>query len=374
MSLLLDQAKQTKPKEFRLNTAQIFLTYSQCSLEPNTILDNLKKLDKLNIKNYIIAQESHKDGNKHIHVYLLLNSKINIRDNRYFDMGEFHPKIEGCRSWKAVIKYVTKDGSYISNYDQKVIDDIIKDNMKVGELYTKARDLAKDGKVKEGIEVLEHSKTVRDLVIHGNAIQKNLRLLAVKRRSPDFSIEQFNVSFNWDRTKSLVLWGPTNTGKTSLAKALLPKALFVTHKDMLKQYDELEYEGIIFDDMSFKHWPREAQIHIVDFDNDRQIDVKHGMAVIPAKTPRIFTTNMMPAEIMLANDGAIARRIQEEFIEKRLDRVRVDDDGNDDGGDNYESWLEKRRKRNRMNEFRSGEEEGNIGASHLADGAEGGQP
>lgn len=374
MSLVLDQAKTSKPKEFRLFTAQIFLTYAQCNLDPAKVLENLKKLDKLDIKNYIIAQENHKDGNKHIHVYLLLNTKLNTRDNRFFDMGEFHPKIEGCRSWKAVIKYVTKDGNYISNYDQKMLDDIIRDNMKVGELYTKARDLAKEGKVREGIEVLEHGKTVRDLVIHGNAIQKNLRLLAVKRRSPDFSIEEFNIKFEWDRTKSLILWGPTNTGKTSLAKALLPKALFVTHKDMLKQYDELEYEGIVFDDMSFKHWPREAQIHIVDYDNDRQIDVKHGMAVIPAKTPRIFTTNMMPAEIMLANDGAIARRIQEVFIEKKLSKRVEEEVDNSDNNDNYTTWLEKRRRTNRMSEFRSGEEEGNVGTSHLADGTEGGQP
>lgn len=377
-NLVLDEVtveKTKKKSEFRLNSQQIFLTYSQCDLLPANILEFLN--GKVVIDKYIIAQENHKDGNKHIHAYILLSKKINIRDARYFDIKEFHPKVEGCRSWKNVVKYVTKDGNYISNYDSDVLKRLINDNMKVGELYEKARELAKDGKVKEGVAVLEHSKTVRDLVIHGNAIQKNLRALAVKRRAPDFSIDDFDLNFEWDRTKSLVLWGPTNTGKTSIAKALLPRALFVTHKDRLKEYDEDEYEGLIFDDMSFKHWPREAQIHIVDYDNDRQIDVKHGMAVIPAKTPRIFTTNMMPAEIMLANDGAIERRIQIVFIDKRMTRRRIDID--DVLVDSAFDWVAER-NRNRQNEFRSGEEEEmdlhqiQVGASHLASGAEEVQP
>jgi len=223
---------EKKKKEFRLNTQQIFLTYAQCDKTPDEVFTFIST--KVILDKYIIAQENHKDGNKHIHAYLLLKKKINIRDSRYFDIGEHHPKVEGCRSWKNVVKYVTKDGNYISNYEENILKKIISDNYKVGELYEKARELAKDGKVKEGIALLEHSKTVRDLTIHGNAIQKNLRSLAVKRRNPDFDIDDFNINFNWDRTKSLILWGPTNTGKTSLAKALLPRALFITHKDRLK--------------------------------------------------------------------------------------------------------------------------------------------
>lgn len=361
-ALILEEVEVSKKKKgFRLNSQQIFLTYSQCDTPTNEILDFISK--KVELDKYIIAQELHKDGNKHIHCYLLLKKKVDIRDERFFDYKEFHPKVEGCRSWKNVIKYVTKEGNYISNYDKEMLDKIINDNMKVGDLYLKARSLAKDGKVKDSIIVLEHSKTVRDLTIHGNAIQKNLRSLAVKRKEPDYSIDNFSINFEWDRTKSLVLWGPTNTGKTSLAKALLPRALFITHKDRLKDYDEDEYEGLIFDDMSFKHWPREAQIHIVDFDNDRQIDVKHGMAMIPAKTPRIFTTNMMPAEIMLADDGAIARRIQIEFIKDKVSkRIREEPT-------RTFSWVERR---NRQSEFRNGEEEGNVSAETLS--AEDGQP
>ena len=175
----------------------------------------------------------------------------------------------------------------------------------------------------EGMKVLEHSKTFRDLAIHGEAIERNMRARKKQKTEPKFSLDLFKVSFEWDKTKTLVLWGPTNTGKTSLAKALLPNALFIRHIDALKEYKTGQYTGLIFDDMSFKHWPREAQIHLLDTENVSQINVKHSIAIIPEGTPRIITTNMMPAEILALNimspeKCALSRRVQLEWIEKRV--------------------------------------------------------
>lgn len=107
---------------------------------------------------------------------------------------------------------------------------------------------------------------------------------------------------------SLVLWGPAGIGKTEFAKSLLPKALFVSHIDDLARYNEENYDGIIFDDMSFVHLPREAQIHIVDFDNPRSIHIRYGVARIPAGTKKVFTSNIADGAIFL-DDAAINRRI-----------------------------------------------------------------
>lgn len=67
------------------------------------------------IEKYIIAQEEHEDGNKHLHVWLTTGHKINVGDCKFFDLLEYHGKYEGCRSNKSVIKYVCKDGNYISS-------------------------------------------------------------------------------------------------------------------------------------------------------------------------------------------------------------------------------------------------------------------
>lgn len=313
-----------KTKSFRINTQTLFLTYPKCKMTPEQALEQLEKIVKLEV--YLIAQEQHMDGTFHLHAYLRLDHKMNIKDERKFDLlldGErYHPNIQGARSPKAVIKYVCKDGKYVTNMSQSTIDEAIRNNVKVGDLYKEAMEKAKDN-IDEAMKVLEHPKTYRDLAVHGEAIERNLRARKKQKTDPKFSLDLFKVNFEWDKTKTLVLWGPTNTGKTSLAKALLPNALFVRHIDALKEYKSGHYTGLIFDDMSFKHWPREAQIHLLDTDNVSQINVKHSIAIIPEGTPRIITTNMMPSEILMLNimspeECALSRRVQLEWIERRV--------------------------------------------------------
>lgn len=123
--------------------------------------------------------------------------------------------------------------------------------------------------------------------------------------SPEFSLE----SFPWtppDQIRSLVLEGESGIGKTQFALALLPKALWVTHMDDLLSFDPSQHTGIIFDDMSFKHMPRTAQIHITDYDMTRSIHCRYRSACIPKHTPKIFTCNEYP---FTENDAAIDRRV-----------------------------------------------------------------
>lgn len=119
-------------------------------------------------------------------------------------------------------------------------------------------------------------------------------------------------SFRWEAPEpltSLILWGEPGIGKTEFAKALLPNALFCSHLDDLRLFDAGVYSGIIFDDMSFSHMPRTAQIHIADFDNPRSIHIRYTVARIPRNTPKIFTTNVAGGAIFSLEDGAIARRL-----------------------------------------------------------------
>lgn len=108
---------------------------------------------------------------------------------------------------------------------------------------------------------------------------------------------------------SIVLWGEPGIGKTCLAQTLIPNALFVTHTDDLLRYDAATHGGIIFDDMSFMHLPREAQIQVFDREQTRSIHCRYQTATIPAGTPKIFTTNNNNGSIYLGGDGALARRI-----------------------------------------------------------------
>lgn len=110
--------------------------------------------------------------------------------------------------------------------------------------------------------------------------------------------------------ESFDLMGTPNIGKTQFALALIGKALMVSHIDDLKNFDPEIHEGIVFDDMSFTHMPVSAQIHLVDWDFDRSIHIRYGLARIPQNTRKIFTTNTEGGEIFnLDTSLGVRRRI-----------------------------------------------------------------
>lgn len=107
---------------FRLNSSQLFLTYPQCTLTKEKMLEELtEKVKPRIIKDYIIAHELHANGDHHLHCYLKLDEKTNYRDPKCLDIGTYHGNYQGCRSSKNVMKYVTKAEDYISNLDVEEI-------------------------------------------------------------------------------------------------------------------------------------------------------------------------------------------------------------------------------------------------------------
>lgn len=113
-----------------------------------------------------------------------------------------------------------------------------------------------------------------------------------------------------DWSRSIILWGDSGIGKTQFALAVLGRCLMVSHIDDLKNFDKTIHEGILFDDMDFKHMPRSAQIHLVDQEHDRSIHVRYGVVNIPKNTKKIFSTNEDRGGCMLVDDVAIRRRIK----------------------------------------------------------------
>lgn len=132
-------------------------------------------------------------------------------------------------------------------------------------------------------------------------------ILCPEYETTEFTEKRYNKDHDWSKTQ--IFLGPTNCGKTTYAKQLLPKALFVTHMDDLVKYNPDNYDGIIYDEASFIHLPRESQIHLCDQAEDRSLHVRYMCARIPKHTKKIFTSNKTVGEILLL-DPAIERRIQ----------------------------------------------------------------
>jgi len=113
-----------------------------------------------------------------------------------------------------------------------------------------------------------------------------------------------------DDFRSLVLYGPTNTGKTQRALAVFERPLVVRHMDDLRAFRPSVNDGIVFDDMSFGHMPRTSIIHLLDWEVPSSIHCRYSICKIPAKTKKIFTSNQTPAEMWGQDDPAINRRFR----------------------------------------------------------------
>lgn len=292
---------------FRVNRKKVGLTYScPTDADENPIADasvtdlksrgmmgceKIKKFltDKdVGMFQYIITWELHQSGKLHFHAYLNFDQTLDIASERWFDMDGVHPEINN--PGKGWITYCIKDGAdhYITNVQQSVFTIALNKRSAT-----------------DAINYLwEHDP--KSMCLSGHNIELNIR----KRMKVDTGLTRYEGPFIIPYLKdiqSTVLIGPPGVGKTSFAIAChhFKNPLFVSHLDALKRFND-SYDGIVFDDMDFTHLPRHTQIHLADYDHERDIHVRYGVATIPARTPKIFTCNEMCFNI---RDEAIARRL-----------------------------------------------------------------
>lgn len=119
----------------------------------------------------------------------------------------------------------------------------------------------------------------------------------------------------WDpKHETLVLKGPSNMGKTELAKAALKlltgKApLFCRNLNKLRFRDQ--HQAFILDDMNLYTMNRCKAIALTDVENESDIRILFGIHTIDAGTPRIFTTNEEYYEYFPTDEtGALERRVR----------------------------------------------------------------
>jgi len=213
-------------KHFIIQGAQLYLTYSQSkTLTREAVISKVSE-EFGSIRQYVVAQEVHKDGNPHIHGYFKMAKKVYRKGiPRWLDIDGIHPNIEtDIRNPGCVIRYCSKDKDYIA-YGIDIENYLNGGRQRSGVRMQVCVDVLDNGKTAR--EVVESYKTplvglsglVRDIELYNS-----MRVEADTIHNPlrEFMIAGLPFVFE-GRPKEKQFWivGPTNTGKTTIIESFM---------------------------------------------------------------------------------------------------------------------------------------------------------
>jgi len=274
----------------------VLVTWSQVhqGFSKQVIAEHLATLGE--ISGLCIGQESHADGGIHFHACVIFKKKIRKQPKAFSVLGK-HPNVRTANAKKSSLaQSMVNMWMYAQKEDPNPLIQGTAPVMKrsKNEIYREAIDLAE----KESVSAMDllnayapmdyvqrMDQLTRSLTAHRD---KKMRVTIPPRMVTDFENAP-TIPEDW---KVLFLWGKTGLGKTQFAKALLPEATIVRHRNQLNHCDFTK--GVIFDDFDVSHWPPCAVIHLLDWDEVSGVDVKYGMVTIPPRTRKIFTFNKRP--------------------------------------------------------------------------------
>lgn len=321
---------------FRCQYSTILLTYSRCPYTKAELLECLMDLPKLPLE-YFIAIEPHDeekyparypgDSKTHLHAWIRMPPKINICNSRYFDVPfkahypDIPPEYNGVAYHPNIKRKLFGPGThYLRKWDPNPLTNCAASYIS----------LARDGKIEEATEAFI-SVHPRDYLVNKDRIDENIRKLAKKPRTERIrDIKTYTIPpelgdyQDWCHDMCTLLCGPSGIGKTQFLKSFCDLHNFtpfkiIRHSDQLKRIDPEQYKALIFDDMNFQDFTREAQIHILDMEEEAVVHCRHREVTLPPRQPRFFTCNPESwPPFPDIDDPAISRRVKVIHLEVKM--------------------------------------------------------
>ncbi|XP_075091922.1 uncharacterized protein LOC142172058 [Nicotiana tabacum] len=265
-------------KKFRIQAKNYFMTYPHRSLTKDEALTQLQNISTPVNKVFIrVSRELHEDGEPHLHVLIQFEGKYVCTNNRTFDLtsptrsSHFHPNIQGAKSSSDVKTYVEKDGDFI-DFGVFQIDGRSSRGgcQSANDSYAKA---INSGSTINALKILMEEQP-RDYIRDLDKLRANLyrhysppKQLLISKWDPQSYVVPDDIE-QWlgevfeepsarpvknnssDRPLSLILEGPSRTGKTAWARSLGVHNYIIGHLDFnAKSYSNYVTYNVI-DDIS----------------------------------------------------------------------------------------------------------------------------
>lgn len=305
---------------FRLDGQHLFLTIPQTDTTKETALQRLQEHYKENIIDYIIAQEDHQDGNKHLHIYIKLDKRFTTTKNTYFNfIADKQGNYQIAKKPTEVIDYISKGDNYITNID------ITTYNQQRNKHTTRtSKGIYKQivESITKDTEYSDIMKKYPDICLqHGNKIKQYIQDYKLLDK-PKYRNWEMNVEYHY---------GDTGTGKSRYAFTdYNPETHYVLRKS--NGENNVWWDGytgqetIIIDDFTPKSYRLSYMLNLLDR-YAMSIDYKGGATQLLAKTI-IITSNYKPEDLYTGENctehrKAFLRRINK-MVEYKSTKIEID--------------------------------------------------
>ncbi|EGO20879.1 hypothetical protein SERLADRAFT_441268 [Serpula lacrymans var. lacrymans S7.9] len=255
---------------FRWSARNMLLTYSQIGDRPNQALsDAIARLSPQPAE-WAAVREHHQDGGSHWHVIVKFDVPIRSRNPAFFDVDGIHPNVKMLASAKSVRDawtYLQKEEGADHFGPWQGPEAVLDAEGGMG----KAKKDEKWGHIIASSSRDEYEERVQTFGPYDWVVNHDKIINYADKHWP-VEPEQYVSEFtefphlteemrDWvtnempkrDRPKSLVVWGPTRTGKTEWARSLGRH----TYMNGLFNADDIDEASdyIVLDDISLEHFP-----------------------------------------------------------------------------------------------------------------------
>lgn len=334
---------------FRLHGLNLFLTYPQCSLNPNDAVATIKQ----KLKNYewaVFGSELHADGSPHLHAFVRLSKPCNLTSPNCLDLTlsdgtTRHGDYRVARDPKAVLDYCTKDGKVeCFNIELDAARALFTAAGKKRNATEVILEAMKDGKSLEQAARM-YPEHMTFAMLHADRLKKFFFQEMIQSLAPpkrfgraktyySKSTMQDSQIARWLNknmlecsrplgTKQLWIAGPTCSGKTTLVETL--KQYFRVYtvpmdEDFYDEYSDSSYDLIVFDE--FRHQKTVQWMNRFVDGQTCPLRQKGAQIVKRKNLPVIVLSNYRMREsypnVEQATFDTIARRFEEVWLEKPM--------------------------------------------------------